>query len=347
MRLARRRDAGLSEREDVGTGKRRGAGASAEVARIEQAVGAIGVVGLGERSAEFAQDDALGERIEIAVAPKARMICDASSARPIACAARAAAILPALDCGGSLAKNAATSAGACGCAASSASCRSRIHAAAWPARMSLRGKRRAMRRTDGRPHATTPIRAPIARRVSGRRGERREARDVALLVEDRGLQKSGRRRQGGVSRRRRGLAGPDGGADGSRAAACAAGGATRRQARQAPAPRPQGRRRRTGPCASLRSGQPRQTAQGRSAVSRRRWKAIEGRPRVAAPASTETAEHREARSASVRAGLGGSGDAPVRRPRNAGKRRRQGPEAGRIARLSWVQSSSRRMDRSW
>ena len=127
-RLASRRDAGLGEREDVGAGKRRSAGASAEIARIEQAVGAIGVVGLGERDAEIAQDHAFGQGVEIAVAPKARMICDASSGRPIACAARAAAILPALDCGGSLAKNAATSAGACGCAASSASCRSRTQA---------------------------------------------------------------------------------------------------------------------------------------------------------------------------------------------------------------------------
>ena len=51
---AGRPDAGLSERQNVWAGKRRGAGAGAEVARIEQAVSPIGVVGLGERSAEFA-----------------------------------------------------------------------------------------------------------------------------------------------------------------------------------------------------------------------------------------------------------------------------------------------------
>ena len=69
---ASRPDAGLSERQDVGAGKRRGAGASAEVARVEQAVGPISVVGLRERSAEFAQDHALRQRVEIAVAPQAR-----------------------------------------------------------------------------------------------------------------------------------------------------------------------------------------------------------------------------------------------------------------------------------
>ena len=99
-RRARRRDAGLSQREDVRAGKRRGAGGGAKVARVDQAVGAIGVVGLRERSAKIAQDDAFGQSVEIAVAPKARMICAASSVRPVACAARAAAIFPALDCGG-------------------------------------------------------------------------------------------------------------------------------------------------------------------------------------------------------------------------------------------------------
>ena len=43
---ASRRDAGLGERQDVGPGERRGAGASAEIAGIEQAVGPICVVGL-------------------------------------------------------------------------------------------------------------------------------------------------------------------------------------------------------------------------------------------------------------------------------------------------------------
>jgi hypothetical protein len=69
-RRASRRDAGLGERQDVGTGKRRSAGASAKVTGVEQAVGPISVVGLGERRAEFAQDDALRQGVEIPVTPQ-------------------------------------------------------------------------------------------------------------------------------------------------------------------------------------------------------------------------------------------------------------------------------------
>ena len=68
-RRASRGDAGLGERQNLRTGEGRGAGASAGITRVEQAVGAIRVVGLGERSAEIAQHDALGQGVETAVAP--------------------------------------------------------------------------------------------------------------------------------------------------------------------------------------------------------------------------------------------------------------------------------------
>ena len=141
----------------------RGARRGSEGACVEQAVGAILVVGLGERGAEFPNDDALGEGVESPSRHNARMISAASSARPAAMAARAAAIIPALDCGGAAAKYAATFAGASACAASSASCRSKstrcLANSDGPQR-----RRRAMQGTDARPPATPPIPAPIAAR---------------------------------------------------------------------------------------------------------------------------------------------------------------------------------------
>ena len=68
-RRARRPDPGSGQRDNVGTGQRRGARGGAAVTGVEQAVGAIFVIGLDERSAEVAQDDAFGQGVEISVAP--------------------------------------------------------------------------------------------------------------------------------------------------------------------------------------------------------------------------------------------------------------------------------------
>ena len=244
-RRASRRDAGLGERQDVGAGKRRGAGASAEVTRVEQAVGPISVVGLGERSAEFAQDDALGQGVEIAVAPQGaddlrRLLGAAHRLRRARRGDLARARLRRLageKCG---------------------DLRRRLRmrgefgflplanpAAAWPARMSLK---EGGERGEGRVRVGAQ-RRPFERRslgrVSGRRGERHEARDVALPVQDRGLRTGGGggkagsaagAESSGLERRRRRLR--------NRRRPQAA---RSRRARQARAPRPQGWRRRIGP----------------------------------------------------------------------------------------------------
>ena len=133
------------------------------------------------------------------------MIRAASSLRPIAFAARAAAYFPALVCGARPAKNSATVAGASGCAASSASCRSRIQSrlgqVGWASRKAPSAAK------DGRGSARRD--GPFQRRSPGlvvrRLGERRQARSVALVVQDHGLRTARRRRrQGRPGRCRRG-----------------------------------------------------------------------------------------------------------------------------------------------
>ena len=102
-RRARRRDAGLGKRRDVGAGEGRSARPSAEITAVEQTGGAICVVRPWRAKRRTRATSTLSVRAsKLPSRHKARMICDASSERPSACAARAAAILPALDCGGSL-----------------------------------------------------------------------------------------------------------------------------------------------------------------------------------------------------------------------------------------------------
>ena len=70
QRPARGGDAGLGQRGDVGAGERGGAQRGSETLRIDETVGAIFVVSLGEHGAEVAQDQYFGRRVEIAVAPQ-------------------------------------------------------------------------------------------------------------------------------------------------------------------------------------------------------------------------------------------------------------------------------------
>ena len=126
------------------------------------------------------------------------MICDASSARPIACAARAAAILPALDCGGSLAKNAATFVRRLRMRGQVGFLLLANPAAAWPIGCAFEEGRRAKSKDGcGVGAQRRPFERRSLVRVSGRGGERHEARGVALPVQDYGLGNCAGRRQGG------------------------------------------------------------------------------------------------------------------------------------------------------
>ena len=134
------------------------------------------------------------------------------------------------------------------------------------------------------------------------------------------------------------------GADGSGTAE-ATGGATAERRAQARAPRLQGWRRPIGPWRPCRSGRPRLRARGTlgGSAPRARRRFNVGRAAAPAPAPT-TSRCTGARSASLKrpSEAAAAGDAleASTQPREApGKRRRQRPEAGQIARLSWVQSS--------
>ena len=157
------------------------------------------MVVLGERRAEFAQDDALRQRVEGAVAPKAT-----DDLRRLLGAAHR----PRRSRRGDLAR--ARPRWVVG-----KKCRDLIRRlrmrrqfgflqlanprAAWPARMRLEeGGKRVEGRVGVGPQSC-PFERRTLIRVSGRRCERHETRGVALPVEDYGLRTS-RRRQGGVSR---------------------------------------------------------------------------------------------------------------------------------------------------
>ena len=70
QRPARRGDPGPCERQDVRAGEGGRAQGGGETLGIEQTVGAIFVVGPGDDGAEFAQDEAFGREVEVAVAPQ-------------------------------------------------------------------------------------------------------------------------------------------------------------------------------------------------------------------------------------------------------------------------------------
>ena len=194
-RRARRLDAGLGQRENVGTGKRRGAQGGAAVTGVDQAVGAIFVIGLDERSAEVAQDDAFGQGVEIAVAPQGsdylrRLVVAAHRSRRARRGdlSRARLRLAAGEKLGDLRRS-------LGMRGQFGFLPVANRAAAWPRRMGLEEGRK---RCEGRMRVGAQ-RRPFQRRSPGRVAcglcERREARSVAPVIEDRGLGTERRRRR--------------------------------------------------------------------------------------------------------------------------------------------------------
>ena len=193
-------DASLGQRQNVGTGKRRGAGGGADVTGVDQAVGAIFVIVLLKRSAEVAQDDALGQGVEIAVAPQG-----ADDLRRLVAAPRRFRRVRRGDLSRTRLRLAAGE--KLGDLRRSLGMRGQFGflalanpAAAWPGRMGLeeggeRGEGRMGVGAQGRPFQRRSPAASFAAWASAARPA-----DVAPIVEDRGLRTERRRRRGRVWR---------------------------------------------------------------------------------------------------------------------------------------------------
>ena len=106
QRPARGGDARLGERHFVGAGERGGAESGGVALGVEQPVGAVLVVGSSTARRRIRAGSALSvQASKLPSRHNSRTALIASSTWPVAAAARARASLPALDCGGSAAKN--------------------------------------------------------------------------------------------------------------------------------------------------------------------------------------------------------------------------------------------------